>query len=117
MQEVRNQRNLVEQVKADLTLARSNHQEETARLQQNIQILKDEVEVTKAEVVDVQGHNSELRDEVSELSSQLEKEQQLHQDAVTEVSRRASSSSHQSLMTPARALVHLTVIVVRCARH
>ena len=40
MQEVRNQKMLVEQTKADLTLARSTHQEESARLQQDIQILR-----------------------------------------------------------------------------
>ena len=87
MQEVRNQRALVEQVKADLTVARNNHQEEVARLQQDIQILRDEVDGTKSEVVDVQAQNSDLRNELSDLSSQLEKEQQLHQDAITEVSQ------------------------------
>ena len=40
MQEIRNQKMIAEQTKADLTLARNNHQEETARLQQDIQILR-----------------------------------------------------------------------------
>ena len=40
MQEARNQKNLLEQTKADMTLTRNTHQEETSRLQQDIQILK-----------------------------------------------------------------------------
>lgn len=40
LQEIRNQKNLVEQIRADLTLAKSNHSEEVTRYQQDIQILR-----------------------------------------------------------------------------
>ena len=41
--------------------------------------------MTKSELVDNQSQNSQMRSEVDHLNDQLDKEQQLHQDAVSEV--------------------------------
>ena len=51
--------------------------------------------MTKAEIVDVQTQNRQLRGEVDQLSEQYDKEQQLHQDAISEVNKRGDELQTQ----------------------
>ena len=95
LQEIRNHQKSLDQLKADLTLARSSHTEESERYQQDIHILREELGITKNECSDAQSSCNQLKVEVETLTEELEKERKSHDEAVAEVNRRGDELQSQ----------------------
>ena len=67
-------------------MARSSHTDEVARYQQDIVMLREEVDLTKTDLGDLQSQHSQLRAVLEERNQELESEKRAHEDAVNEVS-------------------------------
>lgn len=85
LQEVRNHQRAAEQLKADLALARGAHAEENSRLNQDITILREDLELTKNDLEDARSQYSLLKSQHEDIKDNYEREQRSHTDAVTEV--------------------------------
>ena len=85
---MRNHQRSVDQLKADLTLARKSHSEETERLQQDVQLLHEDLNMAKVDLADDQGQLAQYRQEISGLRDGLDVERRAHADAANESEKR-----------------------------
>jgi DNA repair exonuclease SbcCD ATPase subunit len=69
-------------------LARKSHSEETERLQQDVQLLREDLNMAKVDLADNQSQLSQYRQEIECLRDQLDAERRAHEDADTEVEKR-----------------------------
>lgn len=78
-----------------MTLARSSNNEEVSRYQQDIEILREDLDLTKNQLSDTQSTVSQLKVDNETLSEELEKERKCHDEAVLEVNRRGEDLATQ----------------------
>ena len=80
-----NEKRSVEQLKSDLQNERSKSQDESQRLHQDIVLLKEEVDLTKRDLQEVQQINLQFKSEVELASEELDRARHVHEDQTSEV--------------------------------
>lgn len=93
--QISNHKRQSEQLRSDLQLTKSSHSEEVGRYQQDIQLLKEDLELTKNDLEEAQSQASEFKLTAASAQEALEKERQLHEEAVSEVNRRGDELQTQ----------------------
>lgn len=83
--QVMNNKKAVEQLKADVALAKTVHGADVKRLQQELELVGEELENTKQDLRDSYGQVAQLRQEVDDLQEDLASEKRAHEDTQTEV--------------------------------
>ena len=93
--QISNHKRQMEQLRSDLQLTKSLHLEEVGRYQQDIQLLKEDLELTKNDLEEAQAQATDSKVEATRCRDELEKEHQLHEEAVAEVNRRGDELQAQ----------------------
>ena len=66
---------------------RSKNQDESDRYQQDISLLREELDLTKRELQDSQQINLQFKSEISVAAEELDKARVMHEDQTSEVSQ------------------------------
>lgn len=71
--QVKNHLRTIEQLKTDLQISRSNHEQEIHRLQSDIEVLSKDLQTTKADLSDSQNTVMEQRSSIACMTDEIER--------------------------------------------
>lgn len=71
--QVKNHLRTIEQLKTDLQISRSNHEQEIHRLQSDIEVLSQDLQTTKADLSDSQNTVMEQRSSIACMTDEIER--------------------------------------------
>lgn len=80
----------IEQLKMDLQMARNSHEQDVKRATHDIDLLREELEMTKGELNDGQTQNLDYRSTIMQLNDEIDKSKRLQDDSMTEVCKQSS---------------------------
>lgn len=83
--QIKNHVKTAEQLRADLTLAKNAYAQELARNQRDADLLRDELELIRNNVVEAETQAAQYRVQLDDVREDLEREQRQHSDTAMEV--------------------------------
>lgn len=75
----------MEQLKGDLAVSKSSHEQEVAQLQGDISLIQDDLQLTKEELAQMQQRISDAKATISDLNQDLERFRKLQEESSAEV--------------------------------
>ena len=82
---MKNQQRANEQLKGDLAVSKSNHEQDVEQLQGDLALLRDDLKMTREELVEAQQRIADSKSTISGLNEDLERFRKLQEESAMEV--------------------------------
>ena len=82
---MKNQQRASEQLKGDLAVSKSNHEQDVEQLQGDLALLRDDLKMTREELAEAQQRIADSKSTISGLNEDLERFRKLQEESAMEV--------------------------------